>query len=61
MSKYNIELTKKELQILKMRLKGSIDTKEIIADPRLKAIQTIWDKLIEHDVKEIAKWVQEAH
>ncbi len=54
MTKYNIELTKKELQILKMRLKGSIDTKEIIADPRLKALLTVWDKLIEHDVKEIA-------
>jgi len=54
MTKYNIELTKKELQILKMRLKGSIDTKEIIADPRLKALLTVWDKLLEHNVKEIA-------
>ena len=54
MTKYKIELTKKELQILKMRLKYSVDTKEIIADPRLKAMQTIWSKLIEHDVKEIA-------
>ena len=54
MTKYNIELTKKELQVLKMRLKYSVDTKEIIADPRLKAIQTIWDKLLKHNVKEIA-------
>ena len=54
MKKYNIDLTKKELQVLKMRLKGSIDTKEIIADPRLKAIQTGGSKLLEHDVKEIA-------
>ena len=54
MKKYNIDLTKKELQVLKMRLKGSIDTKEIIADPRLKALLTVWNKLIQHDVKEIA-------
>lgn len=54
MTKYNIELTKKELQILKMRLKYSVDAKEIIADPRLQAMQTIWSKLLKHDVKEIA-------
>ena len=54
MKKYNIDLTKRELQVLKMRLKGSIDTKEIMTDPRLKALLTVWDKLIQHDVKEIA-------